>query len=443
MIRKLFLVIVINTFAATVGRCQTMSMDECMAYAVDHAAEVGRQQYHLANAGWEYRSAVASLFPSVSASVAGAANFGRSIDPETNNYTTVSTLGNQYGLSGSMPLFVGMRQVNAVRLAKTGKLLGIRQVEIARMQAAASAMDAYIEALYYKEMTAIAQKQVDDATALLQQTEKLYALGRKSAADVAEMKSQKANSDYMLAEQENKARLAMIQLRNVMNYPQTMPLLLTNVAEITPLIAEHTDSDSLAAFALENNDRVLAAKLQTRQSRIEYAMAKGAALPTLYLYGGYNTGYFTDIDNAGAYDSFWNQLKNNQGAYVQVGISIPLFSGLSRTADIARSRNAWNIARINEAETIREIENEVAATVQQLRGLAKQHIAANAKTEAARLAYNGMKAKYEKGLASSTDLQAAATLLLQAEAECLYTRLRYIAEQRMMEYYGGKPLIRK
>ena len=443
MIRKLFLVIVMNAFVAHAGRCQTMSMDECMAYAVEHAAEVGRQQYHLANATWEYRSSVASLLPSVSASVAGAANFGRSIDPETNNYTTVSTLGNQYGVSGSMPLFVGMRQVNAVRLAKTGKLLGIRQVEIARMQAAATAMDAYIEALYYKEMTAIAQKQADDAAALLQQTEKLYALGRKSAADVAEIKSQKANCEYMLAEQENKAHLAMIQLRNVMNYPQTMPLILTDVAEITPLIIEHADADTLAAFALEHNDKALAAKLQTRQSRIEYAMAKGAALPTLYLYGGYNTSYFTNIDNIAAYDSFWNQLKNNQGAYVQVGISIPLFSGLSRTADIARSRTAWNTARINEAETLKEIETEVATTVQQLRGFAKQHIAANAKAQATRMAYDGMKAKYEKGLASAIDLQTTATLLLQAEAECLYTGLRYIAQRRMADYYGGKPLIRK
>ena len=443
MIRKLFLVIVMNAFVAHAGHCQTMSMDECMAYAVEHAAEVGRQQCHLANATWEYRSSVASLFPSVSASVAGAANFGRSIDPETNNYTTVSTIGNQYGVSGSMPLFVGMRQVNAVRLAKTGKLLGMHQVEIARVQAAAAAMDAYIEALYYKEMTAIAQKQVDDASALLQKTEKLYTLGRKSAADVAEIKSQKANSDYMLAEQENKARLAMIQLRNVMNYPQTMPLLLTDINEITPSIIEAADADSLAAFAIEHNDRALAAKLQTRQSRIEYSMAKGAALPTLYLYGGYNTSYFTNIDHIAAYDSFWNQLKNNQGAYVQVGISIPLLSGLSRTADIARSRNSWNIARINEAETLKEIENEVATTLQELRGLAKQHIAANAKAEAARMAYDGMKAKYEKGLASAIDLQTTATLLLQAEAECLYTGLRYVARQRMMEYYGGKPLIRK
>ena len=42
MIRKLFLVIVMNAFVAHAGRCQTMSMDECMAYAVEHAAEVGR-----------------------------------------------------------------------------------------------------------------------------------------------------------------------------------------------------------------------------------------------------------------------------------------------------------------------------------------------------------------------------------------------------------------
>ena len=56
---------------------------------------------------------------------------------------------------------------------------------------------------------------------------------------------------------------------------------------------------------------------------------------------------------------------------------------------------------------------------------------------------DGMKAKYEKGLASAIDLQTTATLLLQAEAECLYTGLRYVTQQRMLEYYGGKPLIRK
>jgi hypothetical protein len=59
------------------------------------------------------------------------------------------------------------------------------------------------------------------------------------------------------------------------------------------------------------------------------------------------------------------------------------------------------------------------------------------------MAYDGMKAKYEKGLASAIDLQTTATLLLQAEAECLYTGLRYVAQQRMADYYGGKPLIRK
>ena len=81
--------------------------------------------------------------------------------------------------------------------------------------------------------------------------------------------------------------------------------------------------------------------------------------------------------------------------------------------------------------------------MQQLRGFAKQHIAANAKAQATRMAYDGIKAKYEKGLASAIDLQTTATLLLQAEAECLYTGLRYVAQQRMADYYGGKPLIRK
>ena len=76
-----------------IASAQVMTMDECMAYAVEHSVSVGKQENVLDNAKMNYRQSVASLFPSVSAGVSASTNFGRSIDPETNSYTTVSTFG--------------------------------------------------------------------------------------------------------------------------------------------------------------------------------------------------------------------------------------------------------------------------------------------------------------------------------------------------------------
>ena len=108
--KRIFILIAL-CFPVSGVLAQVMTMDDCMVYAVNHSVSVGKQENVLDDARNNYRQSVASLLPSVSASVSASTNFGRSIDPETNSYTTVSTFGNSYGLSASMPLFAGKCQV--------------------------------------------------------------------------------------------------------------------------------------------------------------------------------------------------------------------------------------------------------------------------------------------------------------------------------------------
>jgi outer membrane protein TolC len=84
---KIFLTIVAGCLSSMTVPAQVMTMDECMAYAVEHSISVGKQENALDNAKMNYRQSVASLFPSVSAGTSAYTNFGRSIDPETNSYS--------------------------------------------------------------------------------------------------------------------------------------------------------------------------------------------------------------------------------------------------------------------------------------------------------------------------------------------------------------------
>ena len=89
----------------------------------------------------------------------------------------------------------------------------------------------------------------------------------------------------------------------------------------------------------------------------------------------------------------------------------------------------------------RELENPIIPASGTF-GYGKEFVQASKKSAAARLAYDAVAGKYERGMVSALDLQTAANNLLQARSERLRARLQYIIKTRLVEYYNGQPLIR-
>ena len=427
----------ISFMAAT---AQKMTMDECMSYAVEHSVSVGKQENVLDNARMNYEQSIASLFPSVSASVSASTNFGRSIDPETNNYTTVSTFGNSYGLSASMPLFAGLRYVNAIRAAKVARDRGYTDLQISRDKVAMEVMSAYCDVLYYKGAVRIAEEHLSVARKTLHQARKLNELGLKSTAEVAEVASQEANYDYLLIEQQNNLAMAWIRLREVMNLPQNTAIEVTEVSDIIPL-QEYVPVNDIIEYALAGNARVVSSELAVKEYKLHYARAKAVWFPTISLSAGINTSYYINFDNKAAYPSFSSQFRNNLGEYVALSMSIPIFSNLSSKATVRSSRNALRNAELELTATRNAVESEVVQACRRMDSYVKLYNQAVKKVEASQLAYDGIAAKFEKGLSTAIDLQSAATTLLQAKSDCLRSRLQYMIEKRMVDYYSGIPFV--
>lgn len=445
LLQKLFLYMkrfftIIMIFASVVyATAQTMTMDECMEYAVKRSVSVSKQENNLDNARINYKQSVAELFPSVSAGVSASANFGRSIDPETNSYTMVSTFSNSYDLGASMPLFAGLRYVNGIRAAKVARDRGYSDLQIARDRVAMEVMRAYIDVVYYKEAVNIAEEQLSAARKTLRQAQKLYGLGLKSAAEVAEVASQEAGYDYMLTEQQNKLAMAYIALREVMNYPQEDVLEVVQIDDFIPDVCT-VSPESVVESALAGNARIVSARLAVLESKLNYMKANGGWFPTISLSGGIGTSYYTNFKST-AYPAFGTQLDNNRGVYVGVSMSIPIFSNLSRKASVRFSRNALRNAELEMDAARNVVESEVVQACRQMEGYGKQYIQAVKKIEAAQLAYDGIAAKFDKGLVTAIELQMSATTLLQAKSDCLRSKLQYMIEKRMVDYYSGVPLV--
>ena len=418
-----------------------MSLDECMRYAVEHSPAVRRQDYTNRSYRQDYIESVAALVPSVSGTVGASTSFGRSVDPETNTYTDVSNFDNSYSLSGQMPVFAGLTRINTLRAARVMRSQGVEELQLARDEIALKTMEAYFDVVYYTESVRLAREQLETSTAELTKSRKLFELGLKSAADVAEVESQCASDDYLVTQQENNLALAEIALSEAMNYPADRLLrIVTDPPVETP--AGVAPFDEVLDYALENNPKAVAARHDVRHSRLQFSIAKGNLYPSLYVGGGYSTNFFMSLDDRSLYASFPDQFRDNRGYYVSAQLSIPIFGGLSRRTSVNRARNSWRIAEQNRIETLRTLQSEVAQAYQQMLGYGKEFVQASKKSDAAQLAYEAVSGKYERGMVSALDLQTAADRLLEARSERLRARLQYIVKVRLVAYYNGEPLIR-
>ena len=438
--KRLSIMIIAGCLSFTTVQAQVMTLDECMAYAVEHSVSVGKQKNALDNAKMNYRQSVAALFPSVSANVSASTNFGRSINPETNNYTTISTFGNSYSLSASMPLFAGLRYVNSIRAAKVARERGYSDLQIARDKVAMDVMKAYTDVIYYKEAVTIAGEQLSESRKRLHQAQKLYELGRKSAAEVAEVASQEANYDYLFTEQQNNLAMAWIALRETMNMPYDTEFDVAGES-FTVTAADEAPVQKVVEQALLCNAQVLSSELAVKEYKLHYARAKGAWFPTISLSAGINTNYYTNLNGKQPYPSFASQFKNNCGEYIGVSMSLPIFSNLSRKASVRSSRNALRNAELELSAVRSSVESEVVQACRRMNGYGKLYNQAVKKVEASQLAYDGIAAKFDKGLVTAIELQSAATTLLQAKSDRLHSQLQYMIEKRMVDYYSGIPLI--
>lgn len=418
-----------------------LTLDDCMAYAVEHSPAVRRQDYTNANYRQDYIESIASLVPSVSGGVSAQTSFGRSVDPETNAYTDVSNLDNSYYLSGQMPVFAGLSGINTIRAAKVMRMMGLEQLQQVKDDVALKTMQAYFDVVYYTESVRLAREQLAASTAELAKSRKLLELGLKSAADVAEVESLDASNDYLLTQQENALALSKITLAETMNYPPARSLEIeTNVAIETP--AGSASLADVLDYALDNHPKAAAAAYDVRNSKLTYSAVKGRYYPSVALGGGYSTNFFMNLDDRTMYPAFKSQFRDNRGYYISAQLSVPIFNGLSRRTSVNRARNNWRIAAQQREQTLLALQSEVAQTYQQMQGFGKEFVQASKKSTAAELAYQAVSGKYERGMVSALDLQTAANNLLQARSERLRARLQYIIKSRLVEYYNGAPLIR-
>lgn len=414
------------------------TMQQCMQYAVEHNHEVKRAELELDNYKAAKTGAIGRFLPIVDAGIGVQYNFGRAIDPETNGYTDVSTFYNGYQLSASLPVFDGFSRLHALKAAKASLLMGHHALRLKQDQTALKVLQAFTNVAYYEGLVTMADEKVKETALLLKQTQTMEEVGRKSAADVAQVESQKAEAEYELTHQQNLYASALLELKKTMAFPMEDTLSLS-VRSHGEWLCDPSLRQEPIPLNPELNPELLAARYQMQTSKHEWHQARASLLPTLSLSVGMNTTYYKTLHSETA-ASFGNQFRNNMGEYVSFTLGIPLFNRLQTITNIRRAKNNLQIARETYEQTQLELEKLSREAWQDWQGYLKQTIQMEKKVEADSLAYQLTRRQFEEGLSTAIDLHTTSSQLLNSKATLLQCQLMAIVKEQLVRYYQGETI---
>ena len=411
-----------------------MTLQDCMRYAVSNSTKVRIQQAAIGDAQIDRRDAALALFtPQISAQTYAYYNFGRSIDPQTNTYFNTTSFHNNYNVSAGYDLFDGFKAVNNYKISKTGLLIADSQDKQVEADICLAVMEAYYNVVYYKRLCDVYEEQVATAESALKKAQRQEELGQKGHADVIQMEADLADRQFDLTNTHNMYESQRMTLADLMFWPVDEDLVIDTSMPLWQV--EPVSTNTVVDYALEHNPAVQIASWQEFNAKRELNTAKWQTLPSVGLYAGWSTSYYTYQGSQTA--AFQDQFKNNGGEYVEVSVSIPIFNRLSRLSKISRKRNALQKASAELDQKRRDVESEVRRAIQDRDGAATAYRQAQHKAEVQAEAYALNLKKLEQGLISPLEFQTATGNYLKAQADEMNSLFKYLIKQAVVRYYNG------
>ena len=412
----------------------TMNLNDCMRYAISNSTKVRIQEAAIGDAQIARRDAALTLFtPQITAQTYAYYNFGRSIDPQTNTYFNTTSFHNNYGVSAGYDLFDGFKAVNNYKISKTGMLIADSQEKQVEADICLAVMEAYYNVVYYKRLCDVYEEQVAAAEQALAKAKRQEELGQKGHADVIQMEADLADRQYDLTNTFNKYLDQKMTLSDLMFWPMDEELVIDTSMPVWQI--EPVATESVVDFALEHNPGVRIASWKELNAKRELSTAKWQVLPSIGLYAGWNTSYYTY--QGAATSPFWNQFRNNGGEYVQLSLQIPIWNRLAKASAISKKRNALQKATAELDQKRRDVESEVRRAVQDRDGSAIAYQQAQRKAEVQAEAYTLNLKKLEQGLISPLEFQTANNNYLKAQADEMNSLFKYLIKQAVVRYYNG------
>lgn len=416
---------------------QAWTLKKCIETAWQNNLSIKTAQINLKSTEIDITQAKHARYPNLSASSNVFWNFGRTIDPATNTFTTSTFFNNGINLNTGIVLFNGFNIKNSISQSELNNKA--TQKDIAELQntIALNVATNYLNALFAKENLSIAKSNLTLSQNTLNQTEILVKSGARAANEILDIQAQLANDEQGLIVAQNNYNLALLQLKQLMLTTENIDVDVPENIELKTK-PDLITVDEIYNTAIVSRPEINAAELRVASSEYGVKIAQGQKYPSINIGGQLGTNYSNQaVPFLGKYA---DQLDNNLSYGAGFSLNVPILTNYRTPANIQKAKLSTETAKLN-LETAKQ---NVRVLVQQAYADAKaaevKLQAAEKSLEAQQLAYDNANKKFQIGTINSFDLSNSRTRLDNAKNNLLIAKYDHIFRIKILDFYMGRGL---
>lgn len=383
-----------------------------------------------------------ALLPTLNGSTNLNFNFGRYVDPATNQFRNSSSTNTGSSLNTNVTVFQGFQKLNQIAQNKYQLESDKSFTNKVRNDLVLMVVTTYLSVLNNIDLLKAAQQQLGISNLQLDRTQKLFDVGNNTLADLSLGKSQVATAELNVTNSQNQVDIAYLNLAQLMERdPASRFEVVFPTVEVGPINAV-SDVSGIFNRAAERFPDILLAGWNRKVAEKGIALARGSYYPRLNLGANISSNYsnriFSPIGDPNY--SFFTQYSDNVGQSVFLSLQVPIFNGSTARIGVKRARINLQNTVIAEQQARNTLNKTINQAVLDLRAAEKSYASTVSAFTSAKDAFNVTQQRYTVGLVNTLDFNQSQTDLNTAEFNMIQARYTLIFRNKVIDYYLGNPL---
>lgn len=413
-------------------------------YAMQNNISVKQADVQARLAAIQLQQAKYYQIPSASFNTGYGPQFGRSIDPTTNQFTTIPLYYQSYGLNGNVAFYNWGRLKNNIAANEFSAKAALTDIERAANDVALNVATYYLQVLASKEQINVSEVQIAQRKSQIDITAKQVAAGSLPELNLIQLEAQLASDSSTLISNKTTFQQNVLYLKVLLNIDAALPFEVeTPAVDKIPLETfSEMQPEAVYQMALGNQPLQKENLLKIKAAEKTVLSNKAALYPTIGGNYSLNTTYNNKAIDflTGKKTPYFSQISDNFRQSIGIGLSVPIFNnGQNKIAYEQSKLNLKNIELQKDQANLTLKQNIYTAYTNAVNAFEKLN-AAKKSVESAQKVYDFSFKRFEVGLLSTLELITNQNNLVTAKLQLVSSQYDYVFKMKLLEFYKGQGL---
>ncbi len=450
------------------------SLRECLEYAKAQNLALRIAQLDLQNNEVALTRARAARLPNLNGNTNFQVNFGYTVNPFTNEFTSQGNQSFNLGVNSNVTLYNGGRLSRQVDQAEVDQRVSELDLKQAEYDLALNITLAYLDILRNRELVRMAEVQVNSTQGQRDRSKKLVDAGVIPQADLLQLESQIATDQLALVNARNNLETAFLTLMQLLQLDLGQKFGVKEVELADP--EDELDATSVAEIyrqAEQEQPFIQSADLQVRSAALGESIAQTSMMPNITAGGSMGTGWASGRQRRGesmlirdtsdlsvrlggefqtltvvnefeqpTFETyrFEDQLRENINASAFLSLNVPIYNRYQNRAAIQQAEIRREQTRLRAQQSRQQLQRDIQTAYVQARSALGTYQATEKQIEALRLTLQNTEKQFNLGVVNSVDYLIAKNNLERAQNDLVQAKYNYLFRRKVLDFYRGQPI---